>query len=159
MRGAFAVFLTVLLGCASTYDQAYQDETQRLEEAARQEQARETARHGEASSKYAAVVYFDLGSAALSEDGMRELRWFRDQMQPYPEAHFEVQGFADITGSESTNRELSQERAANVARYLASEGMTPSHIHVIGLSTDFPAESNESAKGRSRNRRVEVTVR
>ena len=158
MRGVLGPALLLLLGCSSAYNRAYERETQILEESAQREQARAEARHAEAQ-KYAAVVYFDTGSAALSEDGMRELRWFREQMQPYPEAHLEVQGFADVTGSEATNRELSQERAANVARYLASQGIDPSHIHVIGLSSRFPAETNQSARGRSRNRRVEVTVR
>ena len=158
MRIALVAALLLAVGCVSAYDETYAKETEMLEQQEQARQAEQAAAHAEAR-KYAAVAYFDVNSAVIRDEGFGELDWFVKQMQPYPEAHFEVQGFADISGSESTNRELSQERAANVARYLASEGMTPSHIHVIGLSTDFPAESNESAKGRSRNRRVEVTVR
>jgi outer membrane protein OmpA-like peptidoglycan-associated protein len=46
-----------------------------------------------------------------------------------------------------------------VAAYLALEGIHPTHLHVQGFSSQVPAESDTTAEGRRRNRRVEVTVR
>jgi outer membrane protein OmpA-like peptidoglycan-associated protein len=152
------VALLCALGCASAYDQAYQQETQRLEaeEAARQEQER--AAHAEAS-RYAAVVYFGVNSAVIDEAGYRELRWLVEQLLPYPQAMLEVQGFADATGGEEHNQQLSEQRAERVARYLVTQGIDPERIRVTGFSENFPARANETAQGRNRNRRVEVTVR
>ena len=81
------------------------------------------------------------------------------QLQPYPQAVIDVQGFADATGSEATNENLSQQRAANVTSDLTSQGIAPSRLATKGFGTASPAASNANTKGRRNNRRVEVTVR
>ena len=57
---------TALLACTipSAYDQAYERESTRLDSQARSD-------HAEASS-YAAVVYFETGSAVFTEEGLKE---------------------------------------------------------------------------------------
>ncbi len=158
MRIALFAVLLCAIGCASAYDSTYEQETQALEQQERARQAQEQAAHAEAR-KYAAVVYFDVGAAVIKEDGYRELRWFVEQMRPYPQAIIQVQGFADSTGQDSLNQKLSEERSASVARYLASEGIDPSRIVTQGFASEFAAKPNVTAEGRQRNRRVEVTVR
>jgi outer membrane protein OmpA-like peptidoglycan-associated protein len=105
------------------------------------------------------VVYFEVGSATIDADGQRELRWFVQQMQPYPEAIIQVRGFADSTGNEAANTGLSQARATNVLSYLSSQGIDASRIVQQGFGEQYPAASNDTNKGRRNNRRVEVTVR
>jgi outer membrane protein OmpA-like peptidoglycan-associated protein len=158
MRIALFAVLLCAIGCASAYDSTYEQETQALEQQERARQAQEQAAHAEAR-KYAAVVYFDVGAAVIKEDGYRELRWFVEQMRPYPQAIIQVQGFADSTGQDSLNQKLSEERSASVARYLSSEGIEPSRIRVQGFASEFAVKPNVTAEGRQRNRRVEVTVR
>ena len=158
MRIALFAVLLCAIGCASAYDSTYEQETQMLEQQERARQAQEQAAHAEAR-KYAAVVYFDVGAAVIKENGYRELRWFVEQMRPYPQAIIQVQGFADSTGQDSLNQKLSEERSASVARYLSSEGIEPSRIRVQGFASEFAAKPNVTAEGRQRNRRVEVTVR
>ncbi len=150
--------LLVALGCASAYQRSYDQETQRLEEQAQSEQAQQQAEHSEAQ-RYAAVVYFAVGSAALDSEAQRELRWFVEQMRPYPQARLLVQGFADTTGSEGTNQRLSNERAAAVTAYLASQGIEEGMIQTQAFSSQYAAQTNATAEGRRNNRRVEVTVR
>ena len=154
------LLLTVLfaLGCPSAYQQTYERKTQELESEQRAREAEEKAAHAEAS-RYAAVVYFEVGSAAIGEDGARELRWFVKQMQPYPQAVVQVQGFADSTGAEATNRGLSDRRAQAVASFLTAQGIETSRIVMEGFGSQSPAASNATTKGRRSNRRVEVTVR
>jgi outer membrane protein OmpA-like peptidoglycan-associated protein len=147
-----------LAGCTKAYQNAYDQETARLEQQQQLEQSEQRALHAEAQ-RYASVVYFATGSSQIQEAGFGELDWFVQQMQPYPQATFEVNGFADITGSEATNQRLSAERADAVAGYLASRGIDRSRIYVQSFSTQFPAASNARAQGRRDNRRVEVTVR
>jgi len=144
-------------GCPSAYQRTYEQETQRLEAEQRAAEARAAAEHAEAS-RYASVVYFEIGSAAIGDDGQRELRWFVQQIQPYPQAVVLVQGFADSTGAEAKNRTLSEDRARAVASYLGSQGISSSRIVTQGYGTDSPAAANVTAQGRNRNRRVEVTV-
>jgi len=158
MRFTLFAALLMTLGCASAYDETYARETTRLEQEEQARQAREEAAHAEAR-RYAAVVYFDLNSAAISEEGYRELAWFVKQVEPYPQAIIQVQGFADSTGMESLNQKLSEERAESVARYLSSVGIDPARIRTEGFASEFAARPNLTEEGRERNRRVEVTVR
>ncbi|MFN8628072.1 MAG: OmpA family protein [Candidatus Binatia bacterium] len=159
-RRALGIVATamVLQGCASTYQRTYDDKMQQLDARERANQELEAQAHAQAQ-KYAAVVYFAVGNADLDADGQRQLRWFVQQMQPYPKAMFDVQGFADSTGSEAKNAGLSQQRAEAVAGYLAAQGIDSSRMAIQGFGTSSPAASNVTAQGRKNNRRVEVTVR
>ena len=148
----------MLHGCPSAYQRTYEQQTQRLEMQQRAAQAEAEAAHAEAQ-KYAAIIYFTVGSTIISEDGQRELRWFVQQMQPYPQAMIQVQGFADSTGQEATNQGLSVTRAQAVASYLTSQGLAPERLAVQGFGEQYAAASNKTTKGRRNNRRVEVTVR
>ena len=70
-----------------------------------------------------------------------------------------VEGGADSVGSEDYNYGLSQRRADAVIQYLASEKNIPAYkIYVIGLGKDKPVESNKTAAGRAKNRRVDIRL-
>lgn len=158
---AAALVVTSLLltqACPSAYQRTYDAEMQKLEAQKRAADAEAAAQHAEAS-KYAAVVYFAVGSAVVDADGQRELRWFVDRMRPYPQAVILVQGFADVTGKEATNKSLSEDRARAVAVYLGTQGIAASRIASQGFGTASPAATNATVQGRRNNRRVEVTVR
>jgi outer membrane protein OmpA-like peptidoglycan-associated protein len=154
---ALAAALLLAQGCPSAYQRTYDRETQRLEAQQQAADASAASEHAQAR-RYASVVYFEVGSTVIGDDGRRELRWFVRQMQPYPEAVILVQGFADSTGAEASNRSLSQDRAQAVADFLGAQGISASRVVVRGFGTDSPAAANVTAQGRSRNRRVEVTV-
>ncbi len=155
---ALAAACALLQGCPSAYQRTYEQTTQRLEMQQRAAQAEAEAAHAQAQ-KYAAVIYFPVGSAVIGDDGQRELRWFVQQMQPFPQAMIQVQGFADSTGSEANNQNLSQTRADAVASYLNAQGIAPARLVVQGFGQQYAAASNETTQGRRNNRRVEVTVR
>lgn len=160
LRAVSNLLLAALLalGCGSAYDRTYQREMDRLEDERRAQEAEERAAHAEAS-RYAAVVYFDVGSSVIKPEGYQELDWFVQQVKPYPKAVIEVNGFADATGGDAVNQRISAERAENVSRYLVSRGIQQSQIAPLGFASEFPAKSNETPSGRKSNRRVEVTVR
>jgi OmpA-OmpF porin, OOP family len=70
-----------------------------------------------------------------------------------------VEGGADAVGSSEYNYDLSQRRANAVIQYLASEKSIPAHkIYLIGLGKDKPVESNKTAEGRAKNRRVDIRL-
>ncbi|MEN8161455.1 MAG: OmpA family protein [Myxococcota bacterium] len=153
VRALGAVALAFGIGCGTSplYDKTYEAETKRLES--------EAAAQREEAGRYAAVVYFDVGSATIKPEGYQELDWFIEKLAVDPTVGIHVRGFADATGGDSINQRLSYERAENVSRYLVSRGIPESRIAPLGFSSEFPAESNQPAGRRRHNRRVEVTVR
>lgn len=157
-RAAAVGALAFALGCQTAYQNAYDAETQRLEAERAAQQAQESAAHAEAS-RFVAVVYFQTGSAQLSQGAIVQLNWFVEKMSPYPQSTFDVQGFADSTGSESTNQRLSDQRAQAVSQYLQSRGIAQNRIYAQAFSTSSPAATNATVAGRKDNRRVEITVR
>jgi OmpA-OmpF porin, OOP family len=70
-----------------------------------------------------------------------------------------VEGATDSVGSEDYNYDLSQRRANAVIQYLAAEKSVPAYkIFLIGLGKDKPVDSNKTAAGRAKNRRVDIRL-
>lgn len=68
----------------------------------------------------------------------------------------DVNGYTDNVGTEVANRELSQKRADRVKGLLIAMGMAADRIKTYGRGeTNFVA-SNQTAEGRSLNRRIEI---
>ncbi|NOH36571.1 OmpA family protein [Vibrio chagasii] len=101
---------------------------------------------------------FDSESSELKVSSGQELSQLVAILKRYPEAKVEVVGHTDSLGSESYNQTLSMQRAAEVARFLESEGVDSSRISVDGYGEKQPIASNFTAEGRANNRRVEVTI-
>jgi outer membrane protein OmpA-like peptidoglycan-associated protein len=53
---------------------------------------------------------------------------------------------------------LSEARASSVARYLESQGVLAARIVSSGMGESNPIASNDTAEGRSLNRRVEIIL-
>ena len=70
-----------------------------------------------------------------------------------------VEGATDSIGSADYNYDLSQRRANAVIQYLAAEKSVPAYkIYLIGLGKDKPVDSNKTADGRAKNRRVDIRL-
>jgi len=80
-------------------------------------------------------------------------------LKEFKDTSIDVAGFTDSTGSDQYNQELSERRAASVANYLISSGVSSSRIQSRGLGKRYPVASNNSATGREQNRRVEINIR
>ncbi len=76
----------------------------------------------------------------------------------YPNARISVIGYADSSGNQVDNLQLSEERANFVVVYLVEQGISPLQIqiHKVVLGDADPLVSNDTADGRAQNRRVEV---
>lgn len=70
----------------------------------------------------------------------------------------EVHGYTDNVGTEEFNEQLSQDRANAVAEYYFGKGIREEAITIIGHGSNSPISPNDSAEGRSKNRRVEIVV-
>jgi len=66
-------------------------------------------------------------------------------------------GHTDSVGSDASNWQLSTNRANAVKKYLVDKGVTSS-ISAMGKGEKNPIESNDTAEGRAKNRRVEFIL-
>jgi chemotaxis protein MotB len=58
----------------------------------------------------------------------------------------------------TSNLILSQKRADNVRSFMTSQGVNPALVSAQGFGEADPVASNDTADGRSQNRRVELTL-
>jgi OOP family OmpA-OmpF porin len=73
-----------------------------------------------------------------------------------PDLKLEVQGHTDNVGSDDYNLKLSDARAASVAAWLVSKGITADRLTAQGYGMRQPIADNGSDEGRAKNRRVEL---
>ena len=102
-------------------------------------------------------VLFGFNRDNLTKEGKEELDQLATSVANTKGYIITVEGATDSVGSSEYNYDLSQRRANSVIQYLASEKSIPAHkIYLIGLGKDKPVESNKTAEGRKKNRRVDV---
>ena len=111
-------------------------------------------------TKYDATVYFASGSTNISAKDKEALTQLSQNALALKGYLVQVKGYADSSGNAAMNQKLSMERAQEVVAYLLQNGKVPvRHIVAPGAMGEAdPAAPNETAQGRSENRRVEVKV-
>jgi outer membrane protein OmpA-like peptidoglycan-associated protein len=103
-------------------------------------------------------VYFEFNSADLRPEA-RELlvkvgkALNTSDLEGYS---FSVEGHTDSLGGEHYNEDLSRERADAVKSFLEQEGVPDERLVSVGRGEGAPVDSNSTAQGRKRNRRVEI---
>jgi outer membrane protein OmpA-like peptidoglycan-associated protein len=73
---------------------------------------------------------------------------------------FEVSGHTDSTGKPEHNKQLSEKRAATIARELAARGIPQHEIVAVGMGAERPVVTPDNTEAkRKKNRRYEIQVR
>ena len=103
-------------------------------------------------------VNFDFNSYKLRPESEKPLSDVALMMKTFPEMEIEIYGHTDSIGSEEYNQKLSENRAAEVRRWLIKQGIEPERMKSAGFGKKFPIESNSTEEGRFHNRRVEIEV-
>lgn len=80
-------------------------------------------------------------------------------LNQYPATYVDIVGYADSSGTKALNQTLSEKRANATAGYLVDHRVKSERIYVAGKGEANPIASNDTAEGRARNRRVEITLR
>ena len=104
------------------------------------------------------AILFATDSAALNPNLRSDLFVLADSLNKYPRSIVTVTGHTDNTGSAGYNQDLSERRAMSVASVLRSGGVSSSRIRVVGAGENRPIATNQTAAGRSQNRRVDITI-
>ena len=76
----------------------------------------------------------------------------------YADTDIVIYGYTDSSGAADYNLKLSEQRAGSVRSYLAGKGIKSDRIKVLGMGIADPIASNETAEGKSKNRRVEFAI-
>ncbi len=109
-------------------------------------------------------LMFDLGRARISDEARPLLDVIAEELKRHPDYPVTIEGHTDnlpiFTSEYPSNWELSVARAVTVLRYLAEEHGIPSErLSAAGHGEYKPIADNDTPEGRSRNRRVEISIR
>ena len=103
-------------------------------------------------------VLFGFDESDLSEEAKANLDKLVQVLNSYSETDIELQGHTDSSGRASYNQTLSERRAGAVSGYLASKNIDTSRLTVKGFGETVPKYDNDTADGRTQNRRVEFLI-
>ncbi len=105
-------------------------------------------------------VEFELNSDVVRPQYYDEIRKVADFMQQYEGVIVEVQGHTDSSGAAAYNQQLSERRAASVAKILVEQhGIESSRVHSVGYGETMPEFDNSTSEGRAANRRVIAEIK
>jgi outer membrane protein OmpA-like peptidoglycan-associated protein len=103
-------------------------------------------------------IYFASGRSDLQPGVRAHLEEIGKTLATVPNHHVLVEGHTDSTGRADFNLKLSELRAESVKSVLVASGVSPDRVEVNGYGATKPLASNETANGRSQNRRVEIVI-
>ena len=103
-------------------------------------------------------IFFDYDKAILLQQSYNELQKLLELLARYPKMRVEIDGHTDGHGSVEYNMRLSENRAKAVVDFLVSKGIDPKRLQYKGFGKSKPIDTNTTAEGRARNRRVELIV-
>ncbi len=82
----------------------------------------------------------------------------KDALKLYAERKVRIEGHTDNQGDVKFNQKLSLKRAEAVRDFLVSAGIDLGRLTALGYGEVRPIASNEFAKGRAMNRRIDIVI-
>lgn len=103
---------------------------------------------------------FQHNSAKINPSYFPTLKKIVEKVNAYKEVNsIQITGHTDDSGSASFNKKLSLDRALSVKRYIAARLNNKNiEISIFGKGEVEPLVANDSAEGKSQNRRVEIII-
>ncbi|RDK01954.1 flagellar motor protein MotB [Paraburkholderia lacunae] len=102
---------------------------------------------------------FDSGRAQLKPGSTRAMVSALEMIKAHPDKRVLVAGYTDIVGNPDSNLKLSVARAGAVRDWLVeASGIATTQFAIQGYGDTRPIADNDTAAGRARNRRVEITL-
>lgn len=109
------------------------------------------------------AILFESGQVEFLPDAKPILSKVGDILKLYKDSLIKIEGHTDnvpiSSGKYADNMELSTARATSVWKYFVeTKGLNPKTLEASGRSQYSPVASNKTAKGRAKNRRVEIKI-
>jgi outer membrane protein OmpA-like peptidoglycan-associated protein len=101
-------------------------------------------------------INFDTDSDHIKDESKPTLDKIVALLKAAPDLKLSIEGHTDSTASAEYNQRLSERRAAAVSAYLVAAGIEASRLSSVGYGATRPVATNDTALGRSQNRRVEL---
>ncbi|HEX4887791.1 MAG TPA: OmpA family protein [Luteibaculaceae bacterium] len=104
------------------------------------------------------LIHFKFDKSDIQTGDVPILEDVIDLMKRRDKIRVTLIGHADAKGSEEYNLKLSERRVKAAKEYLIAKGIDASRIETKALGKTKPVATNDTAKGRAENRRVEISV-
>jgi OOP family OmpA-OmpF porin len=105
-------------------------------------------------------ILFDFDKTDIRSEYHDELNALGKFLLDHPKAYVVIEGFTDKMGDVAYNMYLSRERAENVKIYLMDNfNIADDRLVVVWYGKAVPVAGEDTAEGRSQNRRVRLLVR
>ena len=106
------------------------------------------------------ILYFNTNEANLNlsteqRNYMADVIYYLDNKKG---ATVKSVGHTDNVGDDTLNQRLSRKRAEFVKNYLTRNNINGSQITISGKGPSQPTATNDTAEGRAKNRRVEISI-
>lgn len=101
-------------------------------------------------------IFFDYNDASLLPESEAQLQRVLAFFSKGDNFRMEIIGHTDSDGDDAYNMELSLRRANAVRQALIDRNVAPDRLVTIGKGETEPVTNNDSERGKSRNRRVEL---
>lgn len=103
-------------------------------------------------------INFDFDKATIKPEFEGVLDAGVEALKENSGVRVQVAGYTDGVGTDAYNQGLSERRANAVLDYLSSHGIDAARLSAVGFGESNPVADNETADGRSQNRRVELNI-
>jgi outer membrane protein OmpA-like peptidoglycan-associated protein len=105
------------------------------------------------------AVFFATSRATILPRSHQLLDEVAHVLKTHPAMQVRIEGHTDSRGNRAKNMRLSQARAEAIKLYLAvGHAVDDNRMTAVGFGPDQPIETNKTAAGRERNRRVEFVI-
>lgn len=106
----------------------------------------------------ASSIYFELNQSSINPAEKSKLNDIKNLLNTYSEIKINIVGYASSDGPSEYNMLLSEKRANMVKMTLINLGVNSSRLKVTFSGENNPTYSNLSNEGKSKNRRVEISI-
>jgi outer membrane protein OmpA-like peptidoglycan-associated protein len=103
-------------------------------------------------------IFFPQSRFYLQPSSFPELLRLVKILKQYPTVEILIGGHTDNQGDPALNLKLSEDRVAEVKKYLVNKGISADRLKTQGFGGTQPIASNEQEETRRFNRRVEFTI-
>lgn len=103
---------------------------------------------------------FESGKSDIDQKNFALLTKLEKAIDVFPRSELVIEGHTDSYGGDLSNQQLSQERAESVRQYMINAMRIESYrLIATGFGETNPVANNETAAGRSRNRRIDIVIK
>jgi len=107
-------------------------------------------------------LLFNSGSWAVGVQGKKAVKQLAGVLSKNKDIQVLIEGHTDNVPYKGTtlidNWDLSVKRATAIVRILENNGVNPTQITAAGRSKFMPIDSNKTAEGKAKNRRIEIIL-